>query len=278
MKKLLGTLFFVLATSVIFAANVDMKGVAAKIDQVNTDARSAKAANNSVVDIVFNVEEDFKDFPAQDQDYSCVAVRVADNYLLASTACIAPLHKSTRDYYAGGGYSDRTKLLPLAKDKSINSATVNGVLIPQEKIFMDKESHLILIKATNLAPIPLLFVPNDPLIMQNAFDKLVVNRIKYTPRQDVNKGHVQRTVTLKNFNLRNNTFDVKGDIIRAQSGSPIFGMRGGQEFLIGFNAAETEDFKRTSGNTYYYFTPEALNFLQRYLGAGVSNIKDERSF
>ena len=277
MRKLLYTMLLVFAASVVFAAKANIKDVAAGIDKAAAEAVSAQAAGNSVVDVVFDVKEIFKDFPEENRTYSCVAVRVANNYLLASTACIAPLDESSRDYYIGGGNSERKNHLPLKQDKRIIYATINGVSIPQEKIFMDKESHLILIKAASIAPIPLLFVPDDPQAIAGAFDKLIVNRIKYSIQQDVNKGHVQKKVFLKGFNIDDQTFRVKGDIIRAQSGSPIFGMRDGHEFLIGFNAAETEDFKRTSSNTYYYFTPESLNFLQKHLGGNISNVRDEYS-
>ena len=209
--------------------------------------------------------------------YHCVAVRISPKYLLASTACIAPLMTGSRD--GGGASATRSYGIPLVS-KDIISVTVGGEKVDFENIkwegFDKDTSHLILIKKPTKNPgaTPLLFVANKPATLASWFSKAWVNSLDSTLQVGKFKGP---KISEFKFNLKFKPAQEVFKGSKALSGAPVFGVdENGVEFLLGFNNKDTKDFDPQSGSMYYYLTPQAKQFLTGKLSE--EYIRDEQFF
>lgn len=275
MKKLL-LLLSVCVASTAFAGEISMQGLK-KIELAVKQASvliptSAGSHEDGAIPITLDVVSKFDQEIAKENSLvkDCVAVRIAPQYLLASLACRAVEdvgYKKTPD----GNVLDKVAY------RYVRSIKIFGETIPGKDIYESASARAILIywnpknvilkaKISPL-PIPNLFIPQKPITLKGIFDTVIVNRNRWP-----NVGRTTTELKITDVHEKTKTFDVKRTKIRAQTGSPVFGLRNdtNQEFLIGFNAAEPIMDKRSSGKTYYYFSNQLVDFLKQYM--------DEASF
>ena len=270
MRKLL-LLLSICVASTAFAGEISMQGLQ-KIAQAAQEAAflmptSTGSHENGVIPIKLDVVSKFDQEIAKENSLvkDCVAVRIAPQYLLASLACRAVEdvgYKKT----PSGNVQDKVAY------RYVRSIQIFGEIISGNDIYESETARAILIHwdpnniilKSQIAPLPIpnLFIPKRPVTLKSVFDTVVVNRNRMP-----NTGRTITELKVTDVNAKKQTFDVKRTKIRAQTGSPVFGLRKNtnQEFLMGFNAAEPFMGDRRSGTTYYYFSNQLVDFLKKYM-------------
>ncbi len=237
---------------------------------------SANSHEKGVIPVTFDVMAEFDELYAKPNYLTkkCVAVRISDEYLLASLACRGAKDTATKHTSLGSAGSEAVKNAKLAY-RRVTGATVAGEEIPSKNIVEDEKSRLILIRLDinkdqmnnrNLqdvlqdVPMPNLFIPKDPKSLLDTFPTVMVNRNRMP-----NTGRTCAKVSVKEVCSDKGCFKVCWKPISAQTGSPLFGLQDNseQEFLLGFNAAEPDGESRTSGEEYFLLTEDTVPFLQK---------------
>ncbi len=237
--------------------------------QQQTKPASANSHENGVVSVTLNVESQFDEIYARTNHLQkqCAAVRIADNYLLASLACRGVSKTSLHQHYMGSSDKPEITEKPVAYRKT-NSVEVKGHKITE--IQEDETSKLLLIKLDaeqkkdiKDMPITNLLVAKDPKNLLNLFDEIFINRERVIfAGRTCTKTNVSRVCT------DTECFEVCGTAIKGDNGDPIFGLsekKKYQEFLLGFNDAEPIGDNRKSGTQYHFLSKASLSFLQKNL-------------
>lgn len=243
----------------------------AVLSAVAENASLQTAHEQSVVPVTFKVREllDSPDATPQTLEKSCTAVRIADQYLLASMACVGLEKTVWRFVNEPEG--------PAIRELNVISREVMSVVvepahftIPQEAIYTNRDARVILIRWENhnkpmveqIGPLPIanLFVPKHPQELKNIFPQPLVNHRYYFSQE----GRMVHAAQMSEVNLPEGVFLVNWKWVDAQTGDPVFGVtQDQQEFLIGFNVTEPDIQSPRSGNRFAFFSAGTVEFLRR---------------
>ncbi len=243
----------------------------AVLSAVAQNANLQTAHEQSVVPVTFKVREllDAPNATAQTLEKSCTAVRIAEQYLLASMACIG-LEKTVWRFVD-------TPEGPAIKELNVINREIVSVAvepahftIPQESIYTNRDARVILIRwekhnkpmEEQVGPLPIanLFIPQHPQELKNIFPQPLVNHRHYFGQE----GRMVHTAIMSEVNLPEGVFVVNWKWVDAQTGDPVFGVtQDQQEFLIGFNVTEPDIQAPRSGNRFAFFSVGTAEFLRR---------------
>ena len=243
----------------------------AVLSAVAQDISVPTVHEQSVVPVTFKVREllDTPNAKSQTVEKSCTAVRIAEQYLLASMACMG-LEKTVWRWV------DEPEG-PAIRELNVVSREVVSVvvepahfMIPQESIYTDRDSRVILIRwekhntpmveQIGSLPIANLFIPQHPQELKNIFPQPLVNHRYYFGRE----GRMVHAAKISEVNLPEGVFVVNWKWVDAQTGDPVFGVtQDQQEFLIGFNVTEPDIQAPRSGNRFAFFSAGTVKFLRR---------------
>ena len=243
------------------------KAVLSAAENVNLQT----AHEQSVVPVTFKVREllDTPNAKSQTVEKSCTAVRIAEQYLLASMACMG-LEKTVWRWV------DEPEG-PAIRELNVVSREVMSVVvepahftIPQESIYTNRDARVILIRwekhntpmVEQVGPLPIanLFIPQHPQELKNIFPQPLVNHRHYFGQE----GRMVHAAIMSEVNLPEGVFVVNWKWVDAQTGDPVFGVtQDQQEFLIGFNVTEPDSQGPRSGNRFAFFSAGTVEFLRR---------------
>ncbi len=229
-----------------------------------------------VINVQFEVASRFDEPYAKENilHKDCVAVHIAPEYLLASMSCVGLSDTATKH---SDNRSDPYDEKGVKVDyRHILSGEVDGHHIPKANIRENKKLRLILIRLDvnkeeldnyslrqKLSDVPIvsLFAAENLRSLPKVFKKFAVNRNKFY-RED----RTSEPVRITEIDWFDYTFGVAIQLVRAQTGSPLFGRAdksSTQEFLLGFNAADPDGAKRKASRKYYALSPDIIPFLQK---------------
>ena len=252
------------------------------------NANLQTAYEQSVVPVTFRVREllDVPNAKPQTVEKSCTAVRVAQQYLLASMACVG-LEKTVWRFV------DEPEGPAVRELNVISREVISAVVepahfsIPQEAIYTNRDARVVLIRWENhnkplvetvgTLPVADLFVAQHPQELKNIFPQPLVNHRSYFGQE----GRMVHAAQMAEVNLQEGAFVVNWKWMDAQTGDPVFGVTQDQQaFLIGFNVTEPDSQGPRSGNRFAFFSAGTIEFLRRSMDrqsfAQISKqIKDE---
>ena len=296
MKKLLAVLVVTaVCVPVSFGqlSKVTPAAVKAKIEKARAKAensvlsvRSADAHNKTVFDMELTVKSTWANplnESSETHTYTkpCSAVRIDDNWLMASLTCRGMGEMATAYDHNGDAYEKEVKSRQIVKAAIRKNYMNSRDTIWARDIKVDEAAQIILIHldSTNKdlqdeladgdGKMANLFIAKDPYKLNKVAKEAFINRERLCQ-----PGRCSSSTSVLAFCAKDKCYQVDGSFsISGDAGDPLFFISkenkakgiSSAEFLVGFNNATIDGEDAQSGDYYRVFDSTTLNALAKHI-------------